>query len=70
MKNLEPTGLAVIAGHHHDPFSYLGPQLENETPVIRVFLPDARQVTVLGDSGHSSESTAGPQRRLVCRTCG
>ena len=55
MKQLEPTGLAVIAGHHHDPFAYLGPHVEGEQPVVRVFLPDARQVTVLGESGRTSD---------------
>jgi 1,4-alpha-glucan branching enzyme len=68
VKQVEPTGLDVIAGRHHDPFSYLGRHVENDRSVVRVFLPDARQVTVLGETGqtsdlpliHSSGLFAGP----------
>ena len=55
MKQIEPTGLEVIAGHHHDPFSYLGRHVENDQSIVRVFLPDARQVTVLDETGRTSE---------------
>ena len=52
---LPQAALAIIAGHHHDPFSYLGPHIEDERKVIRVFLPDATQVTVVSESGRNSE---------------
>ena len=37
-----PEAYAVIEGRHSDPFHYLGPHLEGDVPVVRVFLPDAR----------------------------
>ncbi len=68
MSVLNPDGLAIVAGRHHDPFSYLGRHVENDRPVVRVFLPDARQVTVTDDRGrnadlplvHSAGLFAGP----------
>ena len=44
MTSLTPEAYAVIEGRHSDPFRYLGPHLEGDVPVVRVFLPDAEGV--------------------------
>ncbi len=48
---LAPTARAIIAGHHSDPFTYLGPHTENDRNIVRVFLPDATHVVAVGDGG-------------------
>jgi len=55
MSSLSPAAYAVIEGHHSDPFSYLGPHVEDERPVVRVFLPDALDVSVIDEQGQTSE---------------
>jgi len=45
---------AILEGKHSDPFRYLGPHLENETPVVRAFLPNATQVEAIDDHGAAS----------------
>ena len=52
MTSLTPEAYAVIEGRHSDPFRYLGPHLEGDVPVVRVFLPDAEGVVVVDDHGH------------------
>jgi 1,4-alpha-glucan branching enzyme len=54
MNGLSPEAYAVIEGRHHDPFHYLGWHVENDTPVVRVFLPDAEDVKVVDETGHES----------------
>jgi 1,4-alpha-glucan branching enzyme len=44
MSSLTPEAYAVIEGRHSDPFRYLGPHVENDSSVVRVFLPDAEAV--------------------------
>src|ERR1043166_1424150 len=46
---------AIIEGHHHDPFDYLGWHYEGDARVVRVFLPNASEVKVVDDAGHVSE---------------
>jgi 1,4-alpha-glucan branching enzyme len=46
---------AIVEGHHHDPFNYLGWHHEDGEPVVRVFLPEAAEVKVLDGEGHVSE---------------
>ncbi len=41
MSRSRPSARAIIEGHHHDPFNYLGWHHEDDEPVVRVFLPDA-----------------------------
>ena len=68
MTALSPVALSVITGHHADPFQYLGPHLENDEPVVRVFLPSADRVAVIDDGGkerpllriHEAGLFAGP----------
>jgi 1,4-alpha-glucan branching enzyme len=52
MSPLSPEAYAVIEGRHSDPFRYLGPHLEGDMPVVRVFLPDAEGVAIVDDQGH------------------
>jgi 1,4-alpha-glucan branching enzyme len=51
MSQLSPEAYAVIEGRHSDPFHYLGRHIENERPVVRVFIPDAVAVSVIDDRG-------------------
>jgi 1,4-alpha-glucan branching enzyme len=54
MSSLPPEAYAVVEGRHSDPFHYLGLHVEDEGPVVRVFLPDAADVTVIDAQGHES----------------
>ncbi len=51
---LNPEAYAVIEGRHSDPFHYLGLHVENDTPVVRVFLPEAEDVAVVDNEGHEA----------------
>jgi 1,4-alpha-glucan branching enzyme len=51
---LSPEAHAIIKGWHYDPFHYLGPHMERGGRVVRAFLPDAAEVSVVDD--HGSES--------------
>jgi 1,4-alpha-glucan branching enzyme len=55
MSDLSPAALAIVGGYHANPFEYLGPHLENDQPVVRVFLPDAARVAVVDEGGRESE---------------
>ena len=48
----------MIEGRHADPFRYLGPHVEGGSPVVRVFMPDAVEVTAFDDTaGDDDRST-------------
>src|SRR5262245_22402051 len=49
MSKLPPDATAIIEGRHPDPFRYLGWHLENGSPVVRVYLPDAAEVAVIDE---------------------
>jgi len=49
MTELSPAAREIIAGHHADPFAYLGPHVENDRTVLRVFLPDASRVVAVAN---------------------
>jgi 1,4-alpha-glucan branching enzyme len=55
MRQLSSEAYAVIEGRHSDPFHYLGLHVENDAPVVRVYLPDAEEVTAVDAHGHESE---------------
>jgi len=55
MSSLTPEAYAVIEGRHSDPFRYLGPHVEVGVPLVRVFLPDAEDVAIVDDEGHTSD---------------
>jgi 1,4-alpha-glucan branching enzyme len=55
MSSLSPEAYAVIEGRHSDPFRYLGPHLEGDVPVVRVFLPDAERVAIVDEQGNESD---------------
>jgi len=53
MSSLSPEAYAVIEGRRHsDPFRYLGPQVEGDVPLVRIFLPDAERVAIVDEQGH------------------
>src|SRR5262245_17505266 len=52
---LSPEAYAVIEGRHSDPFHYLGRHVENNQPVVRVFLPDAARVDLVTEKGAHAE---------------
>jgi 1,4-alpha-glucan branching enzyme len=54
MSTLPPAAYAVIEGRHADPFNYLGPHVEDDRLVVRAFLPDALEVSVIDERGHTS----------------
>ena len=54
MMPLPPEAYAVVEGRHPDPFHYLGLHAENDRQVVRVFLPDAADVTVVDERGRAS----------------
>jgi 1,4-alpha-glucan branching enzyme len=51
MSQLSAEAIALIEGRHADPFVYLGPHLDDGVPIVRAYLPDARQVSVLESDG-------------------
>src|SRR5919204_1728955 len=51
MTELSAEAIALIEGRHADPFAFLGPHLETGAPVVRAFLPDAREVSVIDSAG-------------------
>jgi 1,4-alpha-glucan branching enzyme len=50
---LPPEAYAIVEGRHSDPFHYLGLHEEGDSPVVRVFLPDAADVAVVDEHGRS-----------------
>ena len=54
MSPISASARAIIEGHHHDPFNYLGWHPEGEERVVRVFLPEASEVRVIDDTGEIS----------------
>jgi len=55
MNSLSPEAYAVIEGRHSDPFHYLGPHVEGDAALVRVFLPDAEGVAIVDEQGHESD---------------
>jgi 1,4-alpha-glucan branching enzyme len=55
MTSLTPEAYAVIEGRHSDPFHYLGPHVEGDVPLVRVFLPDAEGVAIIDEQGRESD---------------
>ncbi|ACF02661.1 1,4-alpha-glucan branching enzyme [Rhodopseudomonas palustris TIE-1] len=49
---LSDEAYAVVEGRHADPFRYLGAHPEDGATMVRVLLPDAVAVEVIGDNGH------------------
>lgn len=60
MTELNSAARAIIDGRHADPFSYLGPHVENDRSVLRVFLPDAQSVTAIGDKSERALDRIDP----------
>ena len=54
MSALPHEAYAVIEGRHSDPFHYLGWHLQDETPTVRAFLPNASEVAAIDEEGHAT----------------
>ena len=67
MMPLPPEAYAVIEGRHPDPFHYLGLHAEDDRQVVRVFLPDAADVTVRRRARPRQQPAAHPRGRPVRR---
>jgi 1,4-alpha-glucan branching enzyme len=55
MTSLTPEAHAVIEGRHSDPFHYLGPHVEGDVQIVRIFLPDAEGVAIIDERGRESD---------------
>jgi 1,4-alpha-glucan branching enzyme len=62
--DLTPEARDIIAGRHSDPFHYLGPHVEGGTWTVRVFLPDAGEVTAIEAGGRERPLTPVPGTAL------
>jgi len=60
MTELAHEAREIIAGRHSDPFHYLGPHTENDTRVLRVYLPDAKRVVAVGEAGERELERVDP----------
>ena len=58
MSSLTQDAYAVIEGRHSDPFRYLGPHVEGNVSLVRVFLPDAEGVAIIDERGHRTSLNA------------
>src|SRR5690348_8969810 len=65
MSELGSAARAIIDGRHADPFSYLGPHVEEHATVLRVFLPDADGVTAIRDTGERKLERLDPAELFV-----
>jgi len=54
MSELSSEAYAILHRRHSDPFHYLGRHRENGHDVVRVYLPEARDVEVIDDHGHAT----------------
>ena len=54
MKSLTPEAIAVIEGRHANPFRFLGPHIANGRAVLRVFIPDALEVSAIWGDGRET----------------
>jgi 1,4-alpha-glucan branching enzyme len=54
MSKLPREAYAIIEGRHSDPFHYLGLHEEEDGAVVRAFLPNAAEVSVVDEEGHQS----------------
>jgi 1,4-alpha-glucan branching enzyme len=55
MTELSPEAYAIIEGRHSDPFHYLGPHVEGDVAVVRVYLPDADEVKAIDEHGQECQ---------------
>ena len=52
MSDLSAEAYAIIEGRHADPFHYLGRHDDGGRTLVRVFLPEASQVSAIDEQGH------------------
>jgi len=58
--------LAIVGGHHSDPFAYLGPHDENGHRLVRAYLPDAEGVAVIDETGRETNLAQIHPAGLFC----
>jgi 1,4-alpha-glucan branching enzyme len=56
---LSPEARAIAEGRHSDPFHYLGPHEKNGAGILRVFMPDASEVTAVSGSSENRLERVG-----------
>jgi 1,4-alpha-glucan branching enzyme len=57
MSELSSEAYAILHRRHSDPFHYLGRHRENGHDVVRVYLPEAKDVEVIDDHGRATRLT-------------
>jgi 1,4-alpha-glucan branching enzyme len=55
MFDVNPEALAIIGGHHADPFRYLGSHFDHGAHLVRVYLPGAREIRVCFKDGQEAD---------------
>ena len=56
-------GLCRHRGSPFRPFRYLGPHVEGDVPLVRIFLPDAEGVAIVDEQGHLCRQLLQVNRR-------
>jgi hypothetical protein len=68
MSSLTPEAYAVIEGRPSDPFHYLGPHVDDDGSVVRVFLPDAEgSPSSTSMATNTTERAPGAEHRITRR---
>lgn len=57
MTELSSEARAIVEGRHSDPFNYLGRHRENDRQVVRAYLPEASEVSVIDEHGGETALT-------------
>jgi 1,4-alpha-glucan branching enzyme len=57
MTELSSEARAIVEGRHSDPFNYLGRHRENDRQVVRAYLPEASEVSVIDENGEETTLT-------------
>jgi len=65
MTELTHVARNIIAGRHADPFHFLGPHIENNETIVRVFLPNAKHVIAVGERGERKLKKVDPAGLFV-----
>jgi 1,4-alpha-glucan branching enzyme len=63
---IDQAALAIVSGHHSDPFAYLGPHDENGRRLVRAYLPGAEGVAVIDESGRETDLAQIHPAGLFC----
>jgi 1,4-alpha-glucan branching enzyme len=64
--DIDQAALAIVAGYHSDPFTYLGPHDENGRRLVRAYLPGAERVAVVDETGRETDLAQVHPAGLFC----